>query len=99
MNGGWATAGSLGSAEGIVHDLATLDLDYDGIDDVFTMVDDGGAKRIDIYLFRDDHFEVVASLGDVPDALFMVPISRGEAGRDLLVVDAHAGVGVQPGVL
>lgn len=88
MTGEWASAGSLGSAEGIVHDLATLDLDYDGIDDVFTMVDDNGAKRIDVYLFREDHFEVVASLGDVSDALFMVPVSRGEEGRDLLVVDA-----------
>ena len=89
MSGQWATAGSLGSAEGIVQDLATLDVDFDGIDDVFAMVDDGsGARRIDIYLFRDEEFQIAGSLVDVPDALFMVPVSRGEEGRDLLVVDA-----------
>ncbi|HWB74580.1 MAG TPA: VCBS repeat-containing protein [Nannocystaceae bacterium] len=89
MSGDWALAGSLGSAEGIVQDLATLDIDFDGIDDVFAMVDDGsGARRIDVYLYRDEQFEVVASIVDVPDALFMVPVSRGEEGRDLLIVDA-----------
>ncbi|MBC8069522.1 MAG: VCBS repeat-containing protein, partial [Deltaproteobacteria bacterium] len=84
----WTSFGSIGSAEGLVHDLLVLDFDLDGNDDLLAMYDDGtGVREIRVLLWRGEGFEHVASIYDVFDAQHMVAIYR-DGIWDLLVVGA-----------